>query len=47
MKADAVGRIVAAAQFGKDTAMLYGGKQFKVARLGIETRQVESERFVI
>jgi len=47
MKADAVGRIVAAAQAGKETATLYGGKHFKVARLGIETRQVEPEGFVI
>lgn len=47
MKADAVGRTVAAAQAGKETAMLYGGKHFKVARLGIEARQVEPEGFVI
>jgi len=47
MKADSVGRIVAAAQAGKQTATLYGGKHFKVARLGIETRQVEAEGFVI
>jgi FAD-dependent oxidoreductase domain-containing protein 1 len=47
MKADALGRIVAATQAGRDTAMLYGGKHFKVARLGIETREVEPERFVI
>jgi FAD-dependent oxidoreductase domain-containing protein 1 len=47
MKADAIGRIVAAAQAGKDIATLYGGKHFKVAKLGIETRHVEHEEFVI
>jgi FAD-dependent oxidoreductase domain-containing protein 1 len=47
MKADAIGRIVAAALEKKDMAVLYGGKHFKVARLGIETRDVEQEQFVI
>ncbi|MGA2789883.1 MAG: FAD-binding oxidoreductase [Candidatus Bathyarchaeia archaeon] len=47
MKADAIGRIVAAVQAGKDMATLYGGKHFKVAKLGVETRQVEPEEFVI
>jgi glycine/D-amino acid oxidase-like deaminating enzyme len=47
MKADSIGRIVAAAQAKKDIAMLYGGRHFKVAKLGIETRQVEHEQFVI
>lgn len=46
-KADAVGRIVAAAQARKKTAILYGGKHFDVSRLGIESRQVQPERFVI
>ena len=47
MKADAIGRIVAAAQARRDIATLYGGKHFRVAKLGIETRQVEPEEFVI
>jgi glycine/D-amino acid oxidase-like deaminating enzyme len=47
MKADAIGRIVAAAYSKKDIATLYGGKNFKVSRLGVETRDVEHEDFVI
>ena len=47
MKADAIGRIVAAAYAKKDIATLYGGKHFEVSRLGIETRDVEAEGFVI
>jgi glycine/D-amino acid oxidase-like deaminating enzyme len=47
MKADAIGRVVAAACEKKDIAVLYGGKHFRVARLGIETRDVEHEDFVI
>lgn len=35
MKADAIGRIVAAAQVRKDIATLDGGKHFRVAKLGI------------
>lgn len=47
MKADAIGRIVAASCAKRDTATLYGGKHFKVSRLGVETRDVEPEEFVI
>lgn len=47
MKADAIGRIVAATQAKKDIATLYGGRHFRVEKLGIETRQVEREEFVI
>jgi len=47
MKADAIGRIAAAAHAKKDIATLYGGKHFKVSRLGVETRNVEPEEFVI
>jgi FAD-dependent oxidoreductase domain-containing protein 1 len=47
MKADAIGRIVAAALAKKDIATLYGGRHFRVGKLGIETRQVEREEFVI
>jgi glycine/D-amino acid oxidase-like deaminating enzyme len=47
MKADAIGRIIAAAHAKRDIVTLYGGKHFKVANLGIETRQVEHEEFVI
>jgi len=47
MKADAIGRIVAAVYAKKDTATLYGGEHFKVSRLGIEAREVEPQQFVI
>jgi FAD-dependent oxidoreductase domain-containing protein 1 len=46
-KADAIGRIVSAVYAKKEIATLYGGKHFKVARLGIKTRQIEPESFVI
>jgi glycine/D-amino acid oxidase-like deaminating enzyme len=47
MKADAIGRIMAANQARKDFATLYGGKQFKVERLSVQARKVEPEQFVI
>jgi len=47
MKSDAIGRVVAAAYAKKDMATLYGGKNLKVSRLGVETRDVEHEQFVI
>jgi hypothetical protein len=47
MKADAIGRIVAATYAKEDIATLYGGKHFRVSRLGVETRDVEHEEFVI
>jgi hypothetical protein len=47
MKADAIGRIVAATYAREDIATLYGDKHFRVSRLGIETREVEPEEFVI
>lgn len=46
-KADAIGRIVSAVHAKKEIATLYGGKHFRVSRLGIETRQVDPERFVV
>ena len=46
-KADAIGRIVASAYSKKDSATLYGGKNFKVSRLGVETRDVQHEDLVI
>lgn len=47
MKADALGRIASATYRKKDIATLYGGRHFKVTRLGIEERDVEQEEFVI
>jgi len=46
-KADAIGRIVAAASLKKDMATLFGGRSFKVSRLGVEKRDVEHEDLVI
>ncbi|MGQ9680741.1 MAG: NAD(P)/FAD-dependent oxidoreductase [Candidatus Bathyarchaeia archaeon] len=47
MKSDALGRIVAALYAGDEEAELYGGRKFKVADLGISTRHVEKEAFII
>jgi FAD-dependent oxidoreductase domain-containing protein 1 len=47
MKADAVGRMVAALYSGKEYAELYGGKKIEVARLGFQKRDVGVERFVL
>jgi FAD-dependent oxidoreductase domain-containing protein 1 len=47
MKADAVGRIAAAAYAGKETAELFGGAKFRVSDLGLKNRKVEPERLVI
>ena len=47
MKSDALGRIVASMYAGEDEAELYGGRRFRVADLGITTRRVEKETFVI
>ena len=47
MKADAVGRIVAALYAGKDHAKLYGGRKIRVGRLGVTERDVGVERFIL
>jgi len=47
MKADAVGRIVAALYAKKEHADLYGGREIKVSRLGVTERNVGIERFVL
>jgi FAD-dependent oxidoreductase domain-containing protein 1 len=47
MKSDALGRIVAAAYLGEEEAELYGGRKFRVADLGVHTRNVERESLVI
>ncbi len=47
MKADAVGRIADALYCGKENAELFGGKDFKVSRLGLKSRDVDKEDFVI
>jgi glycine/D-amino acid oxidase-like deaminating enzyme len=47
MKADAVGRIAAAVYAGQEYATLFGGRQFRVADLGLKQRRVEQEKLVI
>ncbi len=47
MKADALGRIVAALNLGEEEAELYGGRRLKVADLGIHNRNVERESLII
>jgi len=47
MKADAVGRMVAALYAKKEHAELYGGRKIKVSRLGVAERDVGIERFVL
>jgi glycine/D-amino acid oxidase-like deaminating enzyme len=47
MKADAIGRIVAALYSGEEHAMLYGDRKFKVSDLGLKNRHVEPEKLVI
>lgn len=47
MKSDALGRIVAALYAGEEEAELYSGRRFKVADLGVVTRNVERETFII
>jgi len=47
MKSDAIGRIVATANADEEEAELFGGRRFHVADLGIATRNVEKETFVI
>ncbi|MEM3097016.1 MAG: FAD-binding oxidoreductase [Nitrososphaerota archaeon] len=47
MKADAVGRIAAALLRGERVAYLHGGLPFEVSALGIESRRVEREYFIL
>jgi FAD-dependent oxidoreductase domain-containing protein 1 len=47
MKCDALGRIVAAQYVGEEEAELYGGRRFRVADLGVRSRRVEREEFII
>ncbi len=47
MKADAIGRIVAAIYAGEEYAELYGGERIRVTDLGLKERRVEEEKLVI
>jgi FAD-dependent oxidoreductase domain-containing protein 1 len=47
MKADAIGRVAAAANAGQEYATLYGGRQFKVSDLGLRNRRVDPEKLII
>jgi len=47
LKSDALGRIVAALHAGDGEAELYGGRRFRVADLGVATRNVERETFKV
>jgi len=45
LKSDALGRVAAALYAGEEEAELYGSRRFKVADLGVTTRNVERETF--
>jgi glycine/D-amino acid oxidase-like deaminating enzyme len=47
MKSDALGRVAAALYVGEPKAELYGGRSFRVADLGVRSRRVEREEFII
>jgi glycine/D-amino acid oxidase-like deaminating enzyme len=47
MKADAIGRVVAALYMGEDYATLYGGERIRVSDLGLRERRVEEEKLVL
>jgi FAD-dependent oxidoreductase domain-containing protein 1 len=47
MKCDALGRIATALYRKEDEAELYGGHPFRVADLGVRSRRVEREEFII
>jgi len=47
MKCDALGRIAAALYSGREEAVLYGGRTFKVSNLSVKERKIEKETFVI
>ncbi|MBS7632561.1 FAD-binding oxidoreductase [Candidatus Bathyarchaeota archaeon] len=47
LKADAIGRIATALYNGEEEAILYGGRRFKVADLGLKNRHIEPERLTI
>jgi len=47
MKSDALGRIAASLYVGEEEAELYGGRSFRVADLGVRSRRVEREEFII
>jgi FAD-dependent oxidoreductase domain-containing protein 1 len=47
MKADALGRLVAARFDGKPVAELYSGASYRVDRLSLENRSVEPERIIL
>jgi len=47
LKSDALGRIVAALYAGEEKAELYGSRPFRVADIGVHTRNVERETFRI
>ena len=47
MKADAIGRIAAAAYDNKDQAALFGNQKIATKRLSLESRSIGKEEFVI
>jgi glycine/D-amino acid oxidase-like deaminating enzyme len=47
LKADSIGRIAASLYNGKEYAMLYGDRKFRVSDLGLKGRNVEPEKLVI
>lgn len=47
MKADSVGRLVAAKYEGRKDARLFGGETYRVDRLSLDHRNVEEERIIL
>jgi glycine/D-amino acid oxidase-like deaminating enzyme len=47
LKSDSLGRVVAALYAGEEEAELYGGRRFRVADLGVATRDLERESFKV
>lgn len=47
LKCDALGRIVTALYAGDEEAELYGGRRFRVSDIGIDSRNIERERFKV
>ena len=47
IKADGIGRVVAALYMDEECAELFGGRHFKVSNLSVEKRNVEKEDFFL
>ena len=47
MKADSIGRLVAAMYDGKSQAQLFGGESYRLERLSLARRAVEEEKIIL